>query len=198
MCRCKYPKTIKKNEITILEDGKGERCYKISFKLGKEGSNLLVVSRAPKGAEENSCNSLYKRIIKYLDRNKSEFNGIKNLVIVNLFSIYEYEKGDLYEECLSKGIQYVEGNENNNYNDKIIAEEIRKADYIIAAWGEPLDGLDQIYVNRVELVLKSLRHEIIDSATKKHVLRVGNISKKGYPKHCLAWSYSDGLYDLFE
>ena len=90
MCRCKYPKTIKKNEITILEDGKGERCYKISFKLGKEGSNLLVVSRAPKGAEENSCNSLYKRIIKYLDRNKSEFNGIKNLAIVNLFSIYQY------------------------------------------------------------------------------------------------------------
>lgn len=197
MCRCKYPKTIKKNEITILEDDKGERCYKISFNLEKEGSNLLVVSRAPKGAEENSCNSLYKRIIKYLDGNKEEFNGIKTLTIVNLFAMYEYEKGDLYEECLLKGTEYVEGNE-NNYNDKVIAEEIEKADYIIAAWGEPLEGLEQIYVNRVELVLKSIRFDVMKSTSRKKVLRVGEASKRGYPKHCFAWSYHDKLYDLFE
>ena len=64
MCRCKYPRAIKKKNITIIEDEKGQRCYKISFNLGVQGSNILVISRAPKGVEEDSCNSLYKRIVK--------------------------------------------------------------------------------------------------------------------------------------
>jgi len=198
ICRCKYPKAIKKKNITIIEDEKKQRCYKISFDLGVQGSNILVISRAPKGLEEDSCNSLYKRIVKFLVANKEEIKGIKKLTIVNLFAIYEYDKEDIYEECLLKGKNYIEGNDNELYNDKIIAEEIHEADYIIAAWGEPLEGLEQIYVSRVELVLKSLRHEIMNYCERKYILRVGEVSKKGYPKHCLAWSYKDKLQMLFE
>jgi len=198
ICRCKYPKAIKKKNITIIEDEKGHRCYKISFNIGVQGSNILVISRAPKGLEEDSCNSLYKRIVKFLVENKEEFRGIKKVTLVNLFAIYEYDKEELYEECLLKGKEYIEGNDNELYNDKVIAEEIHEADYIIAAWGEPLDGLEQIYVSRVELVLKSLRHEIMNCSKRKYILRVGEASKKGYPKHCLAWSYKDKLERLFE
>lgn len=198
MCRCKYPRAIKKKNITIVEDETGQRCYKISFNLGVQGSNILVISRAPKGLEEDSCNSLYKRIVKFLLENKEEFKGIKKVTVVNLFALYEYDKEELYEECLLKGKQYIEGNDNELYNDKIIAAQIHEADYIIAAWGEPLDGLEEIYVSRVELVLKSLRHEIMNFSERKYILRVGVPSKKGYPKHCLAWSYKDKLQMLFE
>lgn len=197
-CRCKYPKSIKKKNITIIEDEQGQRCYKISFNIGVKGSNILVISRAPKGLEVDSCNSLYKRIVKFLVENKEEFNGIKKVTVVNLFAIYEYDKEDLYEECLLKGKEYIEGNDNELYNDKIIAEEIHEADNIIAAWGEPLESLEEIYVSRVELVLKALRHEIMSCSEKKYILRVGEASKKGYPKHCLAWSYKDRLQTLFE
>ena len=198
MCRCKYPRAINRKNITMVEDEKGQRCYKISFNLGVQGSNILVISRAPKGVEEDNCNSLYKRIVKFLVENKDEIKGIKKVTVVNLFALYEYDKEDIYEECLLKGKQYIEGNDNELYNDKIIAEEIHEADYIIAAWGEPLDGLEQIYVSRVELVLKSLRHEIMNCSQRKYILRVGEVSKKGYPKHCLAWSYKDNLHMLFE
>ncbi|MBD7910898.1 MULTISPECIES: DUF1643 domain-containing protein [Clostridium] len=198
MCRCKYPKSVIKKGINVTEDERGERCYKVSFNLGKKGSHVLVISRAPKGVEEDSCNSLYKRIVKFMEENKDEFKGIQKLTIVNLFTVYEYSREDLYEECILRGREYIEGNEDILYNDEVIAEEIHDADYIIAAWGEPLEGLDEIYISRVELILKSLRYEMMNNSQKKHILRVGEVSKKGYPKHCLAWSYKDKLENLFE
>ena len=198
MCRCKYPKSIKKNGITIMQDGEGERCYKTSFKLGEEGSNILVISRAPKVLEEDSCNSIYKRIVKFLERNQEEFKGIKEVNIVNLFTVYEYDKEELYNDFLLNGKEYVEGNDQDLYNDKIMAQSIREADYIIAAWGEPLEGLESLYSSRVELVLRSLRHEVMNAYNKKHILKVGEASKKGYPKHCFAWAYNDKIEKLFE
>lgn len=198
MCRCKYPKSIKRNGINIIEDEEGERCYKITFDISDEGSNILVISRAPKGLEGNSCNSIYKIIVKFLNKNKDEFKGIKKLTIVNLFTVYEYSKNYLYEEYILKGKEYIEGNEGILHNDEIIRNEIHDADYIIAAWGEPVDGLGEIYVSRVKLILKSLRHEIMNSTKKKQIIKVGDTSKNGYPKHCLAWCYKDKLESLFE
>lgn len=198
MCRCKYPRIVRRREINLLEDENGERCYKITFKLGNVGSKVLIISRSPKKVEENSCDCMYKRIIKFLEQNKDEIGDIQEVTIVNLFTIYEYSKEDLYEKCLEKGRQYIEGNDEVFYNDETIAEEIHNADYIIAAWGSSLESLEEIYVGRVELVLKSLRHELFNSSTKKYVMRVGEVSKKGYPKHPLAWSYSDEMKNLFE
>ena len=57
MCRCKYPKIISKKNINLVEDELGDRCYKTSFTLGNNGKNVLIISRAPKGIESNSCNS---------------------------------------------------------------------------------------------------------------------------------------------
>ena len=48
MCRCKYPKYINKQGISVVEDEKGERCYKAAFDLNSEGNCILVISRAPK------------------------------------------------------------------------------------------------------------------------------------------------------
>lgn len=198
MCRCKYPKSISKKGINITEDKEGNRCYKVSFDLGKEGSNILVISRAPKIIEGESCDSFYKRIMRYLDKNKDVFKGILNITVVNLFTIYETNKNYLYQEYIVKGKDYITGNEDNHYNDYIIEEEIHKADFIIPAWGEPIEGLNEEYANQVEFILRTIRKEIMNSLEKKSIIKVGELSKKGYPKHCLAWSYDDLIQNFFE
>ena len=198
MCRCKYPKIISKKNINLVEDELGDRCYKTSFTLGNNGKNVLIISRAPKGIESNSCNSEYRRIIKYLNDQSLELKGIKKITIVNLFVLYEVNKEDLFREYLLEGKEYVEGNDNKVTNDSIIREEIKEADYIFCAWGEPAEGMYDLYSNRVETILKILREEIMSSKDKKYALRVGDVSKKGYPKHCLAWSYKDEINNLLE
>ena len=55
MCRCKYPKIISKKNINLVEDELGDRCYKTSFTLDSDGKNVLIISRAPKGIESDSC-----------------------------------------------------------------------------------------------------------------------------------------------
>ena len=198
MCRCKYPKIISKKNINLVEDELGDRCYKTSFTLGNNGKNVLIISRAPKGIESNSCNSEYRRIIKYLNDKSLELKGIKKITIVNLFVLYEVNKEDLFREYLLEGKEYVEGNDNKVTNDSIIREEIKEADYIFCAWGEPAEGMYDLYSNRVETILKILREEIMSSKDKKYALRGGDVSKKGYPKHCLAWSYKDEINNLLE
>ena len=198
MCRCKYPKIISKKNINLVEDELGDRCYKTSFTLGNNGKNVLIISRAPKGIESNSCNSEYRRIIKYLNDKSLDLKGIKKITIVNLFVLYEVNKEDLFREYLLEGKEYVEGNDNKVTNDSIIREEIKEADYIFCAWGEPAEGMYDLYSNRVETILKILREEIMSSKDKKYALRVGDVSKKGYPKHCLAWSYKDEINNLLE
>lgn len=198
MCRCKYPKIISKKNINLVEDELGDRCYKTSFTFGNNGKNVLIISRAPKGIESNSCNSEYRRIIKYLNDKSLELKGIKKITIVNLFVLYEVNKEDLFREYLLEGKEYVEGNDNKVTNDSIIREEIKEADYIFCAWGEPAEGMYDLYSNRVETILKILREEIMSSKDKKYALRVGDVSKKGYPKHCLAWSYKDEINNLLE
>ena len=198
MCRCKYPKIISKKNINLVEDELGDRCYKTSFTLGNNGKNVLIISRAPKGIESYSCNSEYRRIIKYLNDKSLELKGIKKITIVNLFVLYEVNKEDLFREYLLEGKEYVEGNDNKVTNDSIIREEIKEADYIFCAWGEPAEGMYDLYSNRVETILKILREEIMSSKDKKYALRVGDVSKKGYPKHCLAWSYKDEINNLLE
>ena len=198
MCRCKYPKIISKKNINLVEDELGDRCYKTSFTLDSDGKNVLIISRAPKGIESDSCNSEYRRIIKYLSGKSSELKGIKKITIVNLFVFYEVNKEDLFREYLLEGKEYVEGNDNEVINDRIIRDEIKEADYIFCAWGEPPEGMYDLYSSRVETVLRILREEIMSSKNKKYALRVGEISKKGYPKHCLAWSYKDEIKNLLE
>lgn len=197
MCRCKYPKYINRKNIEIIEDENKERCYKVSFELGKQGKNILIIGRAPRTLEEESCSDIYKRIIKFLDKNMNFVEGIRNLTIVNLFSVYEGIQGDIYEDFLLNGKEYIEGNDGKLKNDEIISEEIKNADYIIIAWGEPIDGLKDIYGSRVEFILRELRNNIMNSESKKLVMTVGELSKKGYPKHCLAWSYKDELQNLW-
>lgn len=198
MCRCKYPKSIRKKGISIIEDKEGNRCYKISFDIGRKGSNILIISRAPKVIEDASCDSIYKRIIRFLEENKDMFKGILKITVVNLFTPYEASRTFLHEEYLVEGKDYIEGNEDKNYNDSIIAQEIHDADYIIPAWGEPLEGLDDIYTNRVEFILRTIREDIMNSSDKKSILRIGELSKKGYPKHCLAWAYKDSIENFWE
>lgn len=198
MCRCKYPKYVNKQDVSIVEDEKSERCYKVAFNLNDEGSCVLVISRAPKEISKTKCDCLYKRIIKYIENNEESFGKVRKLIVVNLFTIYEYSREDLYNECMLKHKAYIEGSKDVIYNDEIIALAIREADYIIAGWGEPLEGLEEVYLRRVELILKSLRYELLSSVRKKCVYRVGEVSKKGYPKHCLAWSYNDKVNNLFE
>ena len=198
MCRCKYPKMINKKNIILVQDEDGNRCYKTSFILSNTGSNIVIISRAPRRIESDSCNNEYRRIIKYLKENSSNLKGIKKVTIVNLFVLYEIGREDLFREFLLEGKEYIQGNDGELDNDSIIREAIKEGDYIFCAWGEPPEGMNDLYSSRVETILKILREEIIATRNKKHILRVGSTSKKGYPKHCLAWSYKDEIENLLE
>lgn len=198
MCRCKYPKVISKKNISLVQDDDRERCYKTTFNMGSKGSNVLIISRAPKRIESDSCNSDYKRIIKYFSEKRDELKGIKNIIIVNLFVIYEVAREDLFRQFLLEGKEYIQGNDAELCNDDVIREAIKESDYIFGAWGEPPEGMSNLYASRVETILRIIREEIMFSKEKKYALKVGVSSKKGYPKHCLAWSYKDEIENLLE
>ena len=72
----------------------------------------------------------------------------------------------------------MEGNDNEVINDRIIRDEIKEADYIFCAWGEPPEGMYDLYSSRVETVLRILREEIMSSKNKKYALKVEKLVKK--------------------
>ena len=59
-----------------------------------------------------------------------------------------------------------------------IRDEIKEADYIFCAWGEPPEGMYDLYSSRVETILRILREEIMFSKNKKYALRVGEVSRR--------------------
>ena len=194
MFKCKYPRYVKKDKIKVMEDDLGNRCYEVSFDLQEEGCNILVISRAPKIIEKDKCNCLYKRIINNLKARELFYKGIKKVTIINLFSIYEVSKKQLYEEYLLQGKDYIIGN--SDLNNSVIEKNIEEADYIVLAWGDPIDGLEDVYIEQVQNIFMKLRECVADSKERKNILSIGKESKKGYPKHCFAWSYRDELVIL--
>ncbi|SHE40803.1 DUF1643 domain-containing protein [Clostridium fallax] len=203
MIKGKFPKCIIKNSIETLIDHENNRCYKISFRMSRKGkSNILVIGRAPKRLDENCISKSIQRIIKYLNNKKELLGNIGKVTIVNLFTAYEYSRETLSDLFLEKGERFITGNDErykeNNFvikNDEIIKDEIENADNIILAWGESLKEIDILYNNRVEYILKTIRQCDIESNYNKKICIVGDLTKKGYPRHCMSWMIKDELLD---
>lgn len=187
MGRCRYPKYIKKNNIKILEDSSETNCYKISIDVSKEGDRILIISNYPKRIDSRGCSKIFKKILKYIEEKsyKNFINGIKEVVLINLFSAYEVDINDKsYTENL-----YV--------NNNIIKECISESDVIIAAWGEPCITNKKVYRDRVKDILELIRDGVLDSKSKKKFVRVGDLTKFGYPKNCLAWGFKEEIISFY-
>lgn len=206
MIKGKFPKCIIKYSIESIVDHDSDRCYKISFRMTKKGkSNILVIGRAPKRCNENSVNKAMQRIVKYLNFKKNILGIVGKVTLINLFVICEYDRKTINNTFIQKGESFVTGNDEyyleDNYsikNDEIIKQEIQAADYIILAWGEPLKEIEILYNTRVEYVLKTIRQCNIENNCNKIIYTVGDLTKKGYPRHCMGWTTKDELIDYLK
>lgn len=204
MQRSKYPKFVCKNAIERVEDYENDRCYKLAFPISRRGKkNVLVISRAPKPCDDSYCNRMIQLILKYIDAKKDELGSIFKVTLVNLFTVLEYDTATIEKVYEEKGESFITGNDNLFYyddkpiqNDSIIQEAIQGADIIILAWGEALKAIEGIYNFRVEQILKVLRDTNNLGEAAKDIYIVGDLTKKGYPRHCLCWTKKDDLLRL--
>ena len=206
MIRRKFPKGMNKNSIETIIDYENERCYKTSFKLNRRGkSKVLVLGRAPKKCSELYINKSVQRIVKYLNSKKETIGSILNVVMVNLFVPFEYDRETIKEVLEEKGESFITGNDdkfilddNIIKNNEIIKEEIMSSDYIILAWGEPLKDIELLYNSRVQDILKIIRNCNVEKDLNKVVYTIGDLTKKGYPRHCMNWNTRDELVNYFD
>lgn len=193
----KYPKCTQRDLSRSLFDIINDRCFKLTINLSKRPKEkVLIIGRNPKRLEEDSCNNVVKRIVKYF-RGKEEYcNYVSTIEIVNLFVVYDF-KSDVYEKDYRK---FISGNDDDFKmdgkvikNDEVIREAIKSSKEIILAWGEPIKFIEDLYNERIEMVLKTLRECLIDTNEEKKIYTIGELSVKGYPKHPLAWSFKDAI-----
>ncbi|ERK28411.1 DUF1643 domain-containing protein [Clostridium intestinale] len=193
----RYPKYTQRDLSRSLFDIKSDRCFKLSISLSRVKKNkVLIIGRNPKRLEDDSCNNVTKRIVKFLRAKEEYGNYISTVEMVNLFVVYDFE-----EVQYNKGYRnFICGNEDNFEiegkrikNDDVIKQAIEESSEIILAWGEPIKGIESLYNERIEKVLKILRECLIDSNEEKNIYTIGDLSVKGYPKHPLAWSFRDAV-----
>ena len=205
MINRKFPKCINKNSLESMVDYDNERCYRTSFKLNRRGkSKVLVLGRAPKRCSELYINKSIQRIVKYLNSKKESIGSILNVVMVNLFVPFEYDRETIREVFKEKGESFITGNDdkfihedNAIKNNEIIKQEIMSSDYIILAWGEPLKDIELLYNVRVQDILKIIRDCNVEKDLNKCVYTVGELTKKGYPRHCMNWNIRDEFVNYF-
>lgn len=197
----KYPRFICKNSIERIEDYDGDRCYKLSFHMNRRGKkNILVIGRAPKPCDNSQCNKMIQRILKYINSKKEDLGPILKITVVNLFVTVEYDRQDIVETFFNRGETFITGNDDTFIledrvikNDDIIISALLEADYIILGWGEAIPDIEKIYNARVEHILKLIRKHKHISDSSREVFYVGDLTKRGYPRHCLCWGARDEL-----
>ncbi|GFZ34088.1 hypothetical protein CSC2_46140 [Clostridium zeae] len=204
MQKSKYPRFVCKSSMEILEDYDNDRCYKLTFPISKKGVNsILVIGRAPKTCNDFKCDKLIQRVLKYIDNKREEFGPVIKVNIVNLFTTIEYDRNSIENSFKNRGECFVTGNddlfESNGAtikNDDIIRKSIEESDYIILGWGEVLKEIESIYNLRVEYILKTIREINSISSEEKKLYIVGDLTKKGYPRHCVNWNLQDPLIEF--
>ena len=149
--------------------GGGKHRYLLEVALSENGgSRLLVIGKNPSTASASRSDPTLGKIEAWARR-----RGFGRLTLVNLFALRSPYPRDL------NGVPYEEavGGE----NDAFIRQAARRADVILAAWGNP-NGVDEArYARRIgEVVL--LR--------KGMDVRALGMTKKGYPRHGLGWKVS--------
>ncbi|MGL5151916.1 MAG: DUF1643 domain-containing protein [Clostridium sp.] len=182
MSKCKYPKKVIKNNIEIYEDKESKCCYKILIPICSNGKNILVICRKSKIANEEMCSRLSSRVTKYV---LSKFDDVSSITCVCLISSYDLETVKENESLEKVNMTYIK-------------EEIEKASIIIAAWGEPYKAFEGQVNDKIADIYEYIRESMLNTNEKKQVLRVGELTKRGYPKHYLVWKSNDKFETLLD
>lgn len=180
MSKCKYPRAVSKNDIEIYESENFECCFKVTIPVSNEGNDILVICRRPNQVGSSNCNSRLSRVVKYV---LTKFQDIKSITCLFLFVSYDIDniyKNKVYEK----------------ENTKLIREELKKADIIIAGWGEPYRGLEDVFNSKITFIYEYIREAILESDERKMIYRIGELTRHGYPRHYLAWSLKDEIKSL--
>lgn len=186
-------------KISIL-DHKNEisrRSYlKISLKKPK-GKQVLFIMMNPSRATKNESDKTINQIITYTANKCRRLADVNEIVIMNLYTVYETASGKLGEYIEKYGFDFCTGNEEGNpyKNDDLIFCESSKSDFIVVAWGRP-NGLqknlhDCNYHNRTVSVLKTIE-PYKDKIYHLDVSLRDNI----YPKHPVKIKYSWDIHKL--
>ena len=146
--------------------GGGKYRYLLEVALSERGGpRLLVIGKNPSTASASRSDPTLGKIEAWARR-----AGFGGLALVNLFALRSPYPRALnsvsYEEAVGRE------------NDAHIRRAARRADVILAAWGNP-NGVDEArYARRIGEVMALLRG--------KEVNTVG-LTKKGHPRHGLGW-----------
>lgn len=180
MSKCKYPRSVVKNNIEISEDENAECCFKVYIPICSEGKDLLIICRRANPIGHEQCNRLLSRVVKYI---LGKFDGVKSITCLFLFVSYDIDK--IYKNKIYE-----------KENIKLIRDELKNADIIVAAWGEPYKGLEEVFNSKIAFIYQYIREAVLESIERKKVCRIGDLTKKGYPKHYLAWKLDDEVQEL--
>ena len=154
----RYNEQFVKNVDDLLEPN-GTRRYKLLINLNNSFQNkLLVIMMNPGKANTNISDRTVNFIINHIYSNNNQFR-INKIIITNLYVYYEQKSQKLLELIEHHGKSFIEGTENASKfnNNKIIKNEIKKANYIIIAWGKP-NCKTKEYNRRVYEILKFLNN----------------------------------------
>ncbi|SHK07075.1 Protein of unknown function [Clostridium cavendishii DSM 21758] len=202
MQKTSYPNFVRRKHIDKVINFKEERVFKLSIPISKKGKeSILIISRAPKPCSDQGGSKMISRALKYINDNKESFKNIYKVCFVYIFPILEYDSHTLENVLKEKGEKFLTGEDGINIdggkveNSQIISEEIKASDYIIFAWGEPPKALSELYNVKIEEILKNFKLAKMNTNNVKKAYIVGDLTKKGYAKHCLSWS---SKYELVE
>ncbi|MEK6709383.1 MAG: DUF1643 domain-containing protein [Nitrospinota bacterium] len=147
--------------------GEGKHRYLLEVALSpQERPRLAVIGKNPSTASASRSDPTLGKIEAWAQR-----HSFGALLLVNLFALRSPYPGDL------NGVPY--GKAVGEENDAHIRRAARRADVILAAWGNP-NGVDEArYARRIGEVMALLKG--------KEVKTVG-VTKKGYPRHGLWWN----------
>lgn len=197
----RYPKNHYKHLLNSIYDKDGDRCFRIGISFDdKSGGKYLVIGRNPYRVQDGQCNKVTKRIFKYFKLKICPEEKVRELIMVNLFAAHDLNS-DMINRKLDKNYKhYIVGNRGvigpgdvPIRNDEVIKNAIRESQKIMLAWGEPIKGMETLYNERIESVLRILRECILEAKEEKKVFVVGEMSLRGYPRHPLSWSFRDNL-----
>ena len=142
--------------------------YSLEITLSEApGPRLAVVLKNPSTASENRSDPTVGKVEAWARR-----EGFASVVVVNLFAYRTPYARELARHPYRK----IVGQENDRY----IRASAKRADLLIAAWGNP-NGIDPgLYDRRAGEVMRILRR------FRLHI--VGNLTQAGYPRHGLMWN----------
>lgn len=172
----------------------------------KSGISVIVIMKNPStagkfvkvnGIKRRQSDDTIYRVLDYLYKQK-EYN-IKEVVIVNLMSIYSGTLSNIIKEA--KSIEILSKQANLTEIEKKISSS-KPQDIIIVAWGG-FPGYpkieDDMSYNISSSDLKKYYNKLIDSTHKilkdKKVYRVGTLTEDGFPRHGKYWYDYEELFE---